>query len=171
MPSAFAERARSVEQAPRRALLWGAGLLVLGLAAVGATGYGLSLRCYLLAQRAFGAARTGSVFAFAPFIGAALAVALGDRAGGVFMLAGGAAMLAGIVLHLTESHGHAHVHEPLDHEHAHTHDDGHHEHAHDQTHEASSGAPLAGAHSHAHVHAPQRHSHAHVPDAHHAHRH
>lgn len=35
MPSAFAERARSVEQAPRRALLWGAGLLVLGLAAVG----------------------------------------------------------------------------------------------------------------------------------------
>jgi len=148
-----------------------AAATALGLAAVGATGYGLSLRCYLLAQRAFGAARTGSVFAFAPFIGAALAVALGDRAGGVFMLAGGAAMLAGIVLHLTESHGHAHVHEPLDHEHAHTHDDGHHEHAHDQTHEASSGAPPAGAHSHAHVHAPQRHGHAHVPDAHHAHRH
>ena len=33
----------------------------LGLMAVGATGYGLSLRFYLLAQRAFGAARTGSV--------------------------------------------------------------------------------------------------------------
>ena len=29
----------------------------LGLLAVGATGYGLSLRFYLLAQRAFGAAR------------------------------------------------------------------------------------------------------------------
>ena len=135
----------------------------LGLAAVGATGYGLSLRCYLLAQRAFGAARTGSVFAFAPFIGAALAVALGDRAGGAWMLAGGAAMLAGIVLHLMESHRHPHVHEPLEHEHAHTHDDGHHEHAHD--------AVPAGAHSHAHAHAPQRHTHAHVPDAHHAHRH
>jgi drug/metabolite transporter (DMT)-like permease len=51
----------------------------LGLMAVGATGYGLSLRFYLLAQRAFGAARTGSVFAFAPFIGAFLAFALGDR--------------------------------------------------------------------------------------------
>jgi drug/metabolite transporter (DMT)-like permease len=50
-----------------------------GLFAVGATGYGLSLRFYLLAQRAFGATRTGSVFAFAPFIGAAFAYALGDR--------------------------------------------------------------------------------------------
>ncbi len=39
----------------------------LALVAIGATGYGLSLRFYLLAQRAFGAARTGSVFAFAPF--------------------------------------------------------------------------------------------------------
>ncbi len=39
---------------------WGAAL---GLMAVGATGYGLSLRFYLLAQREFGAARTGSVFA------------------------------------------------------------------------------------------------------------
>ena len=43
---------------------------MLGLLAIGATGYGLSLRFYLLAQRAFGAARTGSVFAFAPFMGA-----------------------------------------------------------------------------------------------------
>jgi drug/metabolite transporter (DMT)-like permease len=40
----------------------------LALSAIGASGYGLSLRFYLLAQRAFGAARTGSVFAFAPFI-------------------------------------------------------------------------------------------------------
>ena len=58
-------------------------LAALGLFLVGATGYGLSLRFYLLAQRAFGAARTGSVFAFAPFIGAALAVAwvIGPAAG------------------------------------------------------------------------------------------
>lgn len=54
----------------------------LGLFAVGATGYGLSLLFYLLAQRAFGAARTGSVFAFAPFIGAMAAVALGDDSTG-----------------------------------------------------------------------------------------
>ena len=48
----------------------------------------MSVRVYLLAQRAFGAARTGSVFAFAPFIGAALAVMLGDRAFSGLMLLG-----------------------------------------------------------------------------------
>lgn len=133
------------------------------LFAVGATGYGLSLRFYLLAQRAFGAARTGSVFAFAPFIGAALAVALGDRSGSGLMLLGSALMLAGVLLHLAESHSHEHQHEALAHEHAHRHDDGHHGHTHE---------PMpTGAHSHLHSHAPLRHSHAHVPDAHHAHRH
>lgn len=71
----------------------------LGLLAVGATGYGLSLRFYLLAQRAFGAARTGSVFAFAPFIGAALAVALGDPSTSGLTAAGCALMLAGVLLH------------------------------------------------------------------------
>ncbi|KAB2900215.1 MAG: DMT family transporter [Burkholderiaceae bacterium] len=135
----------------------------LGLMAVGASGYGLSLRFYLLAQRAFGAARTGSVFAFAPFIGAALAMGLGDRSGGWGLLLGGLLMLLGVAVHLMEAHHHEHEHEALAHEHAHTHDDGHHDHVHD---------PMpAGAHSHAHVHPPVRHSHAHVPDIHHAHRH
>lgn len=134
-----------------------------GLMAVGATGYGLSLRFYLLAQRSFGAARTGSVFAFAPFIGAAGALALGEHAAGGWLLAGGALMLAGVVLHLTETHRHEHRHEPLAHEHAHRHDDGHHLHRHD---------PMpAGPHSHPHRHAPMVHAHAHVPDAHHLHRH
>jgi drug/metabolite transporter (DMT)-like permease len=138
-------------------------MTMLALFAVGATGYGLSLRFYLLAQRAFGAARTGSVFAFAPFVGAAMAVALGERAGGWMMALGSALMLAGVLLHLAESHGHAHTHEALDHEHAHHHDDGHHNHAHD---------PMpVGAHSHRHHHEPLHHAHPHVPDAHHAHRH
>ena len=139
---------------------WGAAAALL---AIGASGYGLSLRLYLLAQRAFGAARTGSVFAFAPFIGALLAIALGDRSLSWGMGAGGALMLAGVALHLAESHGHEHEHEALEHEHAHTHDDGHHDHVHD---------PMpAGAHSHLHRHEPMRHAHPHVPDAHHAHRH
>ncbi len=133
------------------------------LFAIGATGYGLSLRFYLLAQRAFGAARTGSVFAFAPFIGAAVAVALGDRSASGLMALGSALMLAGVVLHLAESHGHEHTHEAQEHEHAHRHDDGHHDHVHDP-------APV-GEHSHRHRHAPVRHAHAHVPDAHHVHRH
>lgn len=139
---------------------WSSGV---GLMAVGATGYGLSLRFYLLAQRAFGAARTGSVFAFAPFIGAALAFLLGDRSGGWGLAMGGALMLGGIVVHLSESHAHEHEHGALEHVHAHTHDDEHHDHVHD---------PMpAGPHSHLHRHEPTRHSHAHVPDLHHSHDH
>ena len=133
------------------------------LLAIGATGYGLSLRLYLLAQRAFGAGRTGSVFAFAPFIGALAAFALGSRSGTWMLAAGGALMLAGVVLHLFESHGHAHEHEALAHEHAHSHDDGHHLHIHQ---------PMPrGPHSHAHQHEPLQHAHPHVPDAHHSHSH
>jgi drug/metabolite transporter (DMT)-like permease len=133
------------------------------LLAIGATGYGLSLRLYLLAQRAFGAARTGSVFAFAPFIGAAVAIALGDRSPSAATAVGGALMLAGVVLHLSESHAHEHVHEALEHEHAHVHDDTHHDHVH---------VPMPDdPHSHWHRHEPTRHAHPHVPDAHHAHRH
>ena len=135
----------------------------LGLFAVGATGYGLSLRFYLLAQRAFGAARTGSVFAFAPFIGAGLAVALGDQSTSWLMAGGCTLMLTGVVLHLAESHGHEHEHDVMEHEHAHRHDDGHHGHVH---------VPMpSDAHSHWHRHEPLRHVHPHVPDAHHAHHH
>ncbi|AOG22895.1 DMT family transporter [Acidovorax sp. RAC01] len=137
-----------------------AAVMLLG---IGATGYGLSLRFYLLAQRTFGAARTGSVFAFAPFIGALGAFALGERAASALLVVGGVLMLAGVVLHLIESHDHAHTHEALEHEHAHTHDDGHHDHAHDPT--------PQGAHSHRHQHTALTHQHPHVPDLHHGHRH
>ena len=135
----------------------------LALLVIGASGYGLSLRFYLLAQRTFGAARTGSVFAFAPFIGAALAFVLGERSGSWGLLIGSALMMAGVALHLAESHKHAHGHEALTHEHAHSHDDGHHHHVHH---------PMPdGSHSHSHTHEPQHHAHAHVPDAHHTHAH
>ena len=149
------------------AIAWGEPLppltAALGLFAVGATGYGLSLRFYLLAQRAFGAARTGSVFAFAPFIGAAVAFGFGERSAGWLMLLGGLLMLAGVLLHLAESHGHEHAHDPLEHEHAHRHDDGHHTHSHD--------VMPTGSHSHVHFHEPVTHAHPHAPDVHHQHRH
>jgi drug/metabolite transporter (DMT)-like permease len=136
-----------------------AGLLL----AIGSSGYGLSLRFYLLAQRTFGAARTGSVFAFAPFIGAVGAFGLGERAGSFLLVLGGVLMLAGVVLHLIESHEHEHAHEALEHEHAHTHEDGHHDHRHD---------PMPrGAHSHSHAHTALTHKHPHVPDLHHRHKH
>jgi hypothetical protein len=133
-----------------------------GLALVGATGYGLSLRLYLRAQRELGVGRTGSVFASAPFWGAALAWVLGEP-GGALTVVAAVLMIAGLVLHLTEHHSHAHIHEPLEHEHPHTHDDGHHDHVHE---------PLpAGAHTHRHRHARTAHDHPHVPDLHHEHGH
>jgi drug/metabolite transporter (DMT)-like permease len=135
----------------------------MALLAVGATGYGLSLRLYLLAQREFGAGRTGSVFAFAPFIGALGAFAFGSRSGTWMLAVGGVLMLLGVVLHLFESHGHVHQHEEMEHEHAHSHGDGHHDHAHDHI-------PV-GQHSHVHRHAALQHTHPHVPDAHHLHWH
>ena len=136
---------------------------VLGLLAVGASGYGLSLRFYLLAQRGFGAARTGSVFACAPFIGTMGALALGDRSGGWLMVAAGFLMASGVFVHLFERHGHEHAHEWMEHEHAHDHADGHHRHLHEPM-------PI-GPHSHKHVHEPTRHAHPHTPDAHHQHPH
>ena len=130
---------------------------------IGAFGYGLSLRFYLLAQRAFGAMRTGSVFAAAPFVGAAVAFGLGERAFGPWLIGGAGLIAIGVALHLAERHEHAHEHALLEHEHAHTHDDGHHGHVHDE--------PVVGTHSHWHVHEPTLHSHPHTPDLHHDHVH
>jgi drug/metabolite transporter (DMT)-like permease len=135
----------------------------MSLFLIGAIGYGLSLRFYLLAQRALGAARTGSVFATAPFIGAVIAFGLGERGLSPWLLGGAALMVAGAALHISERHEHKHEHEALEHEHAHNHDDGHHTHIHAQL-------PV-GAHSHWHTHEPVTHSHAHTPDLHHVHKH
>jgi hypothetical protein len=130
---------------------------------IGATGYGVSLRFYLLAQREFGAARTGSVFAASPFIGAAIALGLGERGFSLWLLGGAILVLAGVILHLTEKHEHEHQHKTLEHEHAHTHDDGHHNHIHKPF--------LKKAHSHWHTHESMLHNHPHVPDLHHPHSH
>jgi drug/metabolite transporter (DMT)-like permease len=135
----------------------------VGLFLIGAIGYGLSLRFYLLAQRALGAARTGSVFATAPFIGAVIAFGLGERGLSPWLLGGAALMVAGIVLHISERHEHKHEHEALEHEHAHTHDDEHHTHIHAQI-------PIV-AHSHRHRHELVTHSYSHMPDLHHVHKH
>ncbi|TMQ15887.1 MAG: EamA/RhaT family transporter [Deltaproteobacteria bacterium] len=133
------------------------------LVGCGATGYGASLYLYLLAQRRIGAGRTGSVFALAPFLGAALAWSLGDRHAGGFAIGATALFAAGVVLHVGERHGHRHVHRPVEHEHMHRHDDGHHTHAHDP--------PFLGEHAHPHRHEQLEHDHEHAPDVHHSHEH
>jgi drug/metabolite transporter (DMT)-like permease len=137
-----------------------AGAMILGLFA-----YGVSLALFVRALRHLGTARTGAYFSVAPFLGAVLAVLLGDAVTPQ-LLAAGALMAFGVWLHLTERHEHEHVHEALEHEHDHVHgDDPHHQHEHDP--------PVAHGtrHTHPHRHEPLRHVHAHFPDAHHRHRH
>ncbi len=138
----------------------------LALAACGAVGYGASLGLYLRAQRLVGAARTGSIFAAAPFLGAWLAWGMGERAGGVTTIIAGGLCALGVALHLTEAHEHEHEHEPITHEHAHRHDDGHHDHVHDPPYDRASGP-----HSHVHEHSRLSHVHVHAPDLHHRHDH
>ncbi len=129
----------------------------------GGVGYGASLRFYLAAQRTLGAARTASVFAAAPFVGAVVAIALGDRPPALAMGAAAALCALGVFLHLTERHAHVHTHAPVEHEHAHRHDDEHHDHRHEPA--------VAGEHSHPHRHDGVTHEHDHAPDVHHAHEH
>jgi drug/metabolite transporter (DMT)-like permease len=136
---------------------------MIALGACGATGYGASLRLYLLAQRRIGAARTGSLFAIAPFVGAAVAFALGERTQVAPTIAAASLFALGVALHLSEKHAHVHTHDAIEHDHAHRHDDGHHDHTHHPA--------VPGAHSHMHRHAETTHAHDHAPDAHHAHRH
>ena len=140
-----------------------ASLPALGVLACGAIGYGGSLRLYLRAQRILGSARTGSVFAVAPFLGAIVALTLGEPFGGLGTVIGGALMALGVYLHLTEAHDHDHEHPVLTHDHPHRHDDGHHD---DHTHV---GLEPAAVHAHPHTHAQRAHRHAHGEDIHHRH--
>jgi drug/metabolite transporter (DMT)-like permease len=149
------------------AFLWAqpvpAAWRVVVLLVAGATGYGLSLKLYLLAQRRIGAARTASVFALAPFMGAGLGQLVTPSSLG-WGTAGAAALFgAGVWLHLSERHAHRHHHHATTHEHAHRHDDGHHSHQHPRA--------VEGEHSHPHEHLPVEHVHEHADDVHHAHPH
>ena len=133
--------------------------------AIGIAGYGVSLMLFVAALRELGAARTGGLFATAPFVGVAISVLMfGDRFRGVFVPAG-AAMIIGVWLQVTERHVHAHHHERLVHTHLHVHDDGHHDHEHEP------GVDPRGPHSHLHQHQAAVHSHEHRPDIHHRHGH
>ncbi|MDN0105539.1 EamA family transporter [Yersinia rochesterensis] len=135
-----------------------AGALLVGFFA-----YGVSLALFVIGLRHLGTARTGAYFSIAPFLGAALAVAMGDAVT-LPLVAAGLLMAIGIWLHLTEQHEHQHHHEDLLHEHEHLHD-AHHQHSHDFP--VSANVP----HKHPHRHQPMAHSHPHFPDSHHRHKH
>ncbi len=144
-------------------LHWPAASTLAATLAVGLLGYGASLVLFVLALRGLGTARTGAYFSTAPFIGAALALLMGDSPGAHFWWAG-ALMAVGVWLHLTETHEHEHTHEPLEHQHPHTHD-AHHQHAHDFDWDGSE------PHTHLHRHEAITHKHPHYPDIHHRHSH
>ena len=129
---------------------------------VGFLAYGVSLALFVVGLRHLGTARTGAYFSAAPFIGALLALGMGESLTPKLLLAV-ALMALGLWLHLNERHEHAHLHQALEHEHEHTHDE-HHQHEHD----ADVPAP---PHRHLHRHDHLRHTHQHFPDAHHRHEH
>ena len=135
----------------------------VALLACGAAGYGLSLRLYVVAQRRIGAARTASIFALAPFVGAGVGWAVGDQAAGYGMALATVFFGWGVYLHLTERHHHTHVHPVVSHTHAHRHDDGHHDHVHEPA--------VVGEHTHLHHHDHRVHAQEHAPDLHHDHPH
>jgi drug/metabolite transporter (DMT)-like permease len=137
---------------------------IAGALVVGFLGYGVSLTLFVRALRELGAARTSAYFSIAPFIGAAVAVIAFDEALTGALAIGGILMGIGVWLHVTERHGHDHLHDPLGHDHLHRHD-AHHSHVHEP------GPSAPEPHSHWHVHAPLRHGHPHYPDLHHRHRH
>ena len=141
-----------------------AALPALAAGVVGFLGYGVSLALFVVALRHLGTARTGAYFSTAPFLGAVVAVvALGEPVT-VALVAAGLLMGAGVWLHVTEHHEHAHVHEPLTHAHAHVHD-AHHQHTH------LPDDPPGEPHTHPHRHGRLEHAHPHTPDMHHQHRH
>ncbi|MBC3885119.1 DMT family transporter [Undibacterium griseum] len=135
----------------------------LGAMVVGFLAYGVSLTLFVVGLRHLGTARTGAYFSIAPFIGATLAVLLGDPVTAPLLLAG-SLMALGIWLHLTEHHEHEHTHEEMEHEHEHVHDE---HHLHDHEFPVAAGTK----HSHPHRHEAITHSHKHFPDAHHRHEH
>ena len=137
--------------------------IVAAVGVVGFLGYGVSLALFVLGLRHLGAARTGAYFSLAPFIGAVLAVALGEPLSLQLVVAGGF-MGFGLWLHLAEQHEHEHLHEAMEHEHPHWHD-AHHQHEHVPT------DPPGEPHMHWHRQVRLVHRHPHYPDLHHRHGH
>ncbi len=128
---------------------------------LGAICYGLSIVLFILAMRELGAARTGALFASAPFIGALISIPLFHETPGLQTFLAGFLLLTGTLILLREDHQHSHKHKEELHSHSHTHD------AHHQHHEED----IPGWHSHFHSHAGVEHSHPHMPDLHHRHAH
>lgn len=133
---------------------------LVAAAGLGLVSYGFSLAAFVLALRHLGTARTGAYFSLAPFVGAALSLAIFREPVTLRLVGATLLMAGGVYLHLTEHHEHEHTHEEMEHEHFHEHDE-HHRHGHDHL----------GPHTHHHRHERLTHTHPHYPDLHHRHEH
>ena len=135
----------------------------VGAIAVGAASYGASIALHTAAAQRVGAIRAQGVFASAPFVGAALSVAIFGEQVTALQVTATALLLISVVLVVVSQHAHQHAHGVIEHIHAHTHDDGHHLHEH--------ADPVLAAHTHWHRHDAVVHEHPHWPDLHHRHSH
>lgn len=133
---------------------------------VGGICYGVGLAFFVLALRSLGAARTGALYATAPFVGAALSFILFRENLTLQFLLSLPLMALGAVLLVSEHHEHVHWHPAIQHEHLHTHNDLHHSHEHPEE-----MVVTTAPHSHPHLHEPISHDHPHTPDLHHWHPH
>jgi drug/metabolite transporter (DMT)-like permease len=134
---------------------------ILGL---GFVSYGLSIKCYVMAQKDLGAAKTSAYYSIAPFLGVFFSfLLLRELPVWIFYIALGLMIAATVLIvkdTVTLQHEHAHTHI---HTHAHRHGDLVHTHPHEHSH----------THSHVHIGDESEHSHSHengsLPD--HAHSH
>lgn len=142
--------------------------MVLRALLLGCLSYGVSIGLFVLALRNLGAARTGALFATAPFVGSILAFLILHESLKAQFLFSIPLMILGASLLFFETHSHEHVHLGLAHEHSHRHDEPHHAHGHPFM---QFTPVLMDEHSHWHQHDKLRHDHPHTPDIHHRHDH
>ena len=143
---------------------WPAPAFAASAMLIGLLGYGVSLVLFVLALRGLGTARTGAYFSTAPFVGAALSVAVFGEPTSSFLWVACALVAGGVWLLLCWVHAHDHAHTASVHGHSHRHD-AHHQHSHDFAWDGTE------PHTHVHQHAALQHQHAHFPDIHHRHSH
>jgi len=135
---------------------------LIGSLLLGGVSYGASLLFVMLALRHLGAAREAAWFSTAPFVGAALSIAVFGALPNMPELLGTLVIVVGAFVLVHERHSHVHTHGILEHDHLHSHDE-HHQHEHDGS--------MIEPHSHLHRHAWTTHEHAHASDLHNRHDH
>ena len=128
-------------------ILWIGATLLLGFVA-----YGLSINCYIKAQKDLGAAKTSAYYSVAPFLGVLFGMVFLKERPGIGFYLGLVLMVAATVLMIKDTivlqHTHEHTHV---HTHAHAHGDLIHTHEHSHTH----------VHAHVHGNDEQVHDHDH----------